>query len=262
MKILAIAKNAYKESVRQPIFYLLLIISALLIYLSQFMVFFTFGEEAKMIKDMGLATVTICGLLLALFSSSTVIAGEIEKQTATTILSKPLSRNQFISGKFLGIIGSVLVAILILTLIFIITLYQPPSVYAWKIVEKRIDLSILPGIFLIYLQVVVITAISVAISTRLGMMPNIILSFFIFVLGHLSNYLVRFFEGKDFWVRVGGKIFYTVIPNLENFNVSGAITLGTPIPADYLLRSFLYGIIYTTIALAAAMLLFQEREIG
>lgn len=252
MKLLAIAKNTYKESVRQPIFYLLLIISAFLIYLSPFLVFFAFGEEAKMIKDMGLATVTICGLLLALFSSSTVIAEEMEKQTATTVLTKPLSRNQFILGKFLGIIGSLLLAILVLTLIFILTLYQ---------VEKKISFSILPGILLVYFQVVVITAISVGISTRLGMVPNITLSTFIFVLGHLSNYLFKFFEGKDFWVRVGGKIFYLVIPNLENFNVSGAIAVGTPVPLNYLLSAASYGAVYATIVLLVAMVLFRNREI-
>ena len=252
MKILPIAKNAYKESVRQPVFYLLLTVSALLIYLSPFMVFFSFGEEIKMIKDMGLATVTICGLLLALFSSSTVIAGDMERQTATTILTKPLGRNQFILGKFLGIIGSVFLAILILTLLFILTLYQT---------EKRISFSILPGISLAYLQAVVITAISVGISTRLGMIPNIIISTFIFVLGHLSNYLIRFFEGKDLWLRAGGKIFYLVIPNMENFNVSGAIAMGTPVPIGYILSAASYGAIYIAIALLAAMALFRNREI-
>lgn len=260
MRLLALAKNAYKESVRQPIFYQLLLISALLIYLSQFMVFFAFGEEAKMIRDMGLATVTVCGLLLALFSSSTVIAGELEKQTATTVLTKPLGRNQFVLGKFLGIIGSVFLALFILTLIFILTLYRPPSVYAWKVVEARFDLSILPGIFLIYLQIVVITAISVALSTRLGMVANIILSSFIFILGHLANYFIGFFAGQEGWVRAAGRLLY-LIPNLDSFNVAGAIALGTPIPLSYLLSAASYAVIYITIALLGAMALFRGREI-
>jgi len=252
MKLLAIAKNAYRESVRQPIFYLLLMISAFLIYLSPFLTFFAFGEEVKMIKDMGLATLTICGLLLALFSSSTVIAEEMEKQTATTILTKPISRNQFILGKFLGIIGSILLAILILTLIFILTLYQ---------VEKKISFSILPGTFMVYLQAMVITAVSVGISTRMGMVPNIILSSFIFILGHLTNYLIKFIEDKDSWIRAGGRIFYIAIPNLENFNVSGAIAVGASVSPNYLLSAALYGAVYITLALLGAMVLFQGREI-
>lgn len=262
MKLLAIAKSAYKEATRQPIFYILVIISGVLIYLSQFMVFFSFGEEAKMIKDMGLATVTICGILLALFSSSTVIAQEIEKQTAITILTKPLSRHQFILGKFLGISGSILLAMFILTLIFIFTLYKPPSIYNWKVVEAQIDLSILPGIFLAYLQAVVITALSVGISTRLGMVPNIMLSSLIFVIGHLSNYLFRFFQGKNILITTAGKVFYLVIPNLGNFNVSSAIAVGIPVSVKYLLWATSYGIVYTTIALLTAMLIFQDREIG
>ncbi len=260
MKLLALATNAYKESVRQPIFYQLLLVSASLIFFSQFMVYFAFGEEAKMIRDMGLATVTVCGLFLALFGSSTVIAGELEKQTATTVLTKPLSRNQFILGKFLGIIGSLLLALFVLTLVFLLALYRPPSVYAWKMVEARLDLSILPGIFLIYLQIAVMTAISVALSTRLGMVPNIILSSFIFILGHLANYLIGFFAGQGGWVQVAGRFLY-LIPNLDSFNVAGAIALGVPIPLSYLLSAASYAAIYTTIALLGAMALFRGREI-
>lgn len=251
MKILAIAKNAYRESVRQPIFYILLVTSLALVFGSPYFTFFAFREEVKMIKDMGLATITICSLLLSLFSASNVIAEEMDKKTIMTVLSKPVARGDFILGKFLGIIYSTLLATILLTLIFLLTLWQ---------VEKRLDLAILPAVFLIYIQVVVITAISVAVSTRAGLILNIVFCSFIFVLGHLSNYLIRFFQGKGLLINSLGKIFYTVLPNLENFNVSGATVVGTPIPADYLLISFLYGIVYTVIALMGAMLLFQGRE--
>ncbi len=252
MRIIAVAKNAYKQSARQPIFYILLVTSLALILGSPYVVFFAFGEEIKMIKDMGFATITICCLLIALLSASNVIAEEMDKKTIMTILSKPVARGEFILGKFLGIIYSTLLATIVLTLIFLLTLWQ---------VEKRLDLAILPTLFLIYIQVMVLTAISVGVSTRAGLVLNIVLCSFIFVLGHLSNYLIKFFQDKGLLIRLAGKIFYTAVPNLENFNVSGATVVGTPIPVDYLMRSLLYGIIYTTIALAGAMLLFQGREI-
>lgn len=252
MKLLAIAKNAYRQSVRQPIFYILLVTSLALILGSPYTTFFAFGEEIKMIKDMGFATITICCLLIAILSASNVIAEEMDKKTIMTILSKPVARGQFILGKFLGIIYSALLATIVLTLIFLLTLWQ---------VEKRLDLVILPTVFLIYIQVIILTAISVGVSTRAGLVLNIVLCSFIFVLGRLSNYLIKFFQDKDLLTESVGKVLYTVIPNLENFNVSGAAVLGTPIPGDYLLRSLLYGIIYTTIALAGAVLLFQRREI-
>lgn len=252
MKILAVAINAYKESVRQPMFFVLLIGGAILIYTSPFYALFAFGAETKMIKDMAFATITICSLLLALFSASTVIAEEIESKRLLTLISKPLTRNEFILGKFLGIILGVLAIMTILTLIFILTLWQIGA----------LDFMIFRGIILIYIKVALISAISVAISTRLPIVMNIVICILIFMLGYLSNYLFGFFLEKTFPIYLIGRIFHTIIPNLENFNIAAAIAVGTPISTGYLLTAILYGIVYTTIVLMIAAALFQKREIA
>lgn len=252
MKILAVAISAYKESVRQPMFFMLLIGGAILIYASPFYTLFAFGGETKMMKDMAFATITICGLLLALFSASTVVADEIESKRLLTLISKPLTRNEFIFGKFLGIIFGVLVAMAILTLIFVLTLWQMGA----------LGPMIFRGIILIYIKVALLSAISVAISTRLPVVMNIVICILIFVLGYLSNYLFGFFHEKTFPIYLLGRIFYTIIPNLENFNVAAAIAVGTPISTGYLLTAILYGTLYTTIILMIAAALFQKREIA
>ena len=80
--------------------------------------YFTFGEDIKMYKDTGLTAITFFALLLALLTSSSAVAEEIEGKTAVTLLSKPVNRRQFIVGKFLGIELGVLALFLILGAVF------------------------------------------------------------------------------------------------------------------------------------------------
>ena len=156
MRLKAIVVNTTKEAIRQPIFSILVAVGALLIVLSFWFTFFAFGEEIKMIKDMGWATIALAGLLVALFSSSSVITDEIDKKTAITVLCKPISRHTFIIGKFLGIVVAVSIATIVLTVVLVGRLY---------IAEKTIDPVVLEGILLSFFQVLVLTAISVAVST-------------------------------------------------------------------------------------------------
>ena len=103
-----IARAASKEAVRQPVFILMLTIALIILVVNTFLPFFSLGEDIKMLKDCGLATILICSLLLAVWTSSTSIAEEIEGKTAMTLLSKPINRRQFIVGKYLGILNALL----------------------------------------------------------------------------------------------------------------------------------------------------------
>lgn len=264
MKVFAIARNTYKETARQPIYYILLALSAALIGLSFFFTLFAFGEEAKMIKDMSLATVTLCGLLMALFASSNVITEEIEKKTVLTVLCKPVRRFEFIVGKFLGIVMAVLLATVLLSLVLMGGL----AVFArvQKEVEVRpFDYVVLAGALLSCLQVFVLTAIAVAVSTRMPMVVNVVICFSFYILGHLTNYLHQAFcgpSGESYaLVRWLVSALYIALPNLENFNLTSAIALGSSVPMSYILVTLAYAVVYTAIALLVAVSLFQEREV-
>jgi ABC-type transport system involved in multi-copper enzyme maturation permease subunit len=118
MKSLTIAFATAKEAIRRSSFFVLAFIAALLLVLTIFVPYFTFGEDIKMYKDTGLATISFFCLLLALLTASSSVAEEIEGKTAVTVLSKPINRRQFIIGKFLGIEMSVLAMYLILGTLF------------------------------------------------------------------------------------------------------------------------------------------------
>jgi ABC-type transport system involved in multi-copper enzyme maturation permease subunit len=116
-KIAAIAKNALTETVRQPVFVVILGIGAFMIALSPSFSMFTLMNDVKLLKDMGLATILLTGLLQAAFSAGNVISNEVENKTILTVLTKPVSKTQFILGKFTGIALALIASAYLLTLI-------------------------------------------------------------------------------------------------------------------------------------------------
>ncbi len=119
-KIYAIAGNTFVESVRQPVFAVVIGAAVALIVVSPFLTFFTLQQSPKLVADMGLATVMLTGLLLAAFSASNVIYQEIENRTALTVVAKPVGRMTFIIGKFLGVIMGLLLGVYLLSLALIL----------------------------------------------------------------------------------------------------------------------------------------------
>ena len=98
----AIARNAFFESIRQPIVLVLLVSATVLLLLASPLSAFTMENDQRMLLDIGLATIFMIGMLLAIFVSSNVLGREIHNKTTLTVVSKPVSRPQFVIGKFLG----------------------------------------------------------------------------------------------------------------------------------------------------------------
>jgi ABC-type transport system involved in multi-copper enzyme maturation permease subunit len=272
MKSLTIAFATAKEAIRQPAFFVLAGIAGLWLIFSIFVAYFTFGEDIKMYKDTGLTTISFCCLLLALLTSSSTVAEEIEGKTAITLLSKPINRRQFIFGKFLGIEFGVLLLFLFLGLIFCGGVYYK---YSYDLREgaqaaegaKQIAqvTQVLPGLVLGFLEVTVLTAISVAISTRMPMLVNLVVCISIFFLGHLTPILVAATANgqANELVSFMAQLFAFALPDLEFFNASPAISTGSLIPwGEYVLPAFFYCVLYSGAALLFAFLLFEDRDLA
>ena len=123
-KLLAITANTFSETVRQPIFSVLIWVAAAVIVLNTALVGFTLESDGdlKMAKDIGLATLLLYGLLAAVFSATTVISREIESHTVLTVVSKPVSRTVFLLGKYVGVTGAVAVGYFFLSLVLLLTI--------------------------------------------------------------------------------------------------------------------------------------------
>lgn len=122
--VLTIARNTFVESVRQPIYFIILSICAIAILFTTWSAAYSMGYtdsaevsgDNKMLLDIGMATVFVCGMLLAAFLATAVISKEIEQKTVLTVVSKPVSRVSVVLGKYVGVAGAIAIASLIMLL--------------------------------------------------------------------------------------------------------------------------------------------------
>ncbi|NLH14969.1 MAG: ABC transporter permease subunit [Phycisphaerae bacterium] len=115
-KLWIIAANTFTETLRQPIYAVIIISGLILLTISPSLTMYTLDEDIKLLRELGLSTLFLSGLFIAIFSAAGAITEEIETKTITTVLSKPVSRTVFVVGKFLGVVTAVGLAHYILTL--------------------------------------------------------------------------------------------------------------------------------------------------
>jgi ABC-type transport system involved in multi-copper enzyme maturation permease subunit len=269
-KIAASARTTAKEATSQPLFYLILTVGIFGLILFPFIPYNTFGEDIKMLKDTGLTLIMILTMVLALWTASVSIADEIEDRTALTLLSKPIGRRQFILGKFLGIMGPVVILFIVFGAIFLASISYKVVYDAretsrpeptWQECQKEIE-QIAPGLALAFMETTVLASISVAISTRLPMMANLIICASIYVLGHLVPMLANSALGKIEQVGFIAGLLSAVLPVLEHFNIYTAIATGQDVSLSYLGLAAVYCLLYTTFAMLVALLLFEDRDLA
>ena len=124
-------------------------------------------------------------------------------------------------------------------------------------------MDIVPGLVLAFFETIVITSISVAIATRLPMLPNLLISFSIYALGNLAPLMVQAKVTDPYGiVHFFAQFFATILPVLENFNIQAPISAGTPVPLGYLGLAMLYCFLYSTIAMLLALALFEDRDLA
>ncbi len=119
---LAVASNTFTEAIRQPVYVVIIFATTILFMMSPSMVMFGLREDDQLLCDIGLSNLLVAGLFIAVFAASTVVTDEIDRKTALTVISKSVSRNSFVLGKFLGIVGAVLLAEYLLGLVYMLTM--------------------------------------------------------------------------------------------------------------------------------------------
>jgi hypothetical protein len=293
----AVALAAFREGIRQPMFWLLLGAAALMMIIAPFIPYFTFGEDIKMVRELCYAFTMLFPALLGVVVASISVHDEIEGRTAVTLMSKPISRRQFLLGKFLGIAGAALAMTILLgwLVVWVILFKQTwdPGIVAEPIpdpawVVQEVDRyfpqssvgdllkgmgfwlndagETLPGLIIGYCQVMVLTAAAVALATRVPMVVNVTACLVIYFLGHLTSIMKEVTAGGYRLIYFMAQLFDTVLPGLDLFDVGTAIIRDIPLPTDqyavYTANVALYGITYTAIALLFGLILFEDRDLA
>ena len=285
-----ILRHTFIEAVVQPIYSLLLGLGSAILVIFGLLPFFTLGEDTVMYKSVGLDVILLLVLITTLFATSKSVFEEIEDRTMLTLMSKPLKRWEVLLGKYLGIVAASLLAVIILgVVICLATWWRIPGDYMLstrtiddeelrKVLGFRMmHLSgLIAELVLKWLQIAVLAAVGVALSTRVSLVVNLPVVIFIYIAGNLTRFLYPL-EGQGFAVKALAYVVTTVLPYLENFDLSGA-TLYKRIAIyqfaedrsavqlaaiwKYVAWAVGYAAVYIFFALTAGLWLFHNRELG
>src|SRR5262245_58648018 len=158
-RTLAIARNAFREAVRDRVLYNLVLFVMLLIAGAIFLGELSAGQDAKIIVDLGLSAMLLFGVFIAIFVGVGLVYKEIERRTLYAILAKPIGRGQFLLGKYLGLCLTLLVNVLVMGLGVTLALIYVRR--GWDSLAARIW----PAILLIYVELMIVTGVALLFST-------------------------------------------------------------------------------------------------
>jgi len=252
VRINAIALNTFREAIRHRILYLLLIFAVAMISFAQILSLLTVGSEEKIIKDFGLATIDVFGVLTAVFIGIGLVSREIERRTVYTLLAKPLHRFEFILGKFAGLAITLLVNTAIMTLWFFLVL----------LLKGAFDGTLAIAVLLLYFQFLLITAMAVLFSCLSTPILASVLTLALYVIGHLLWSLdllaARLTAG---WGKFLCRALYFVLPNLGTFDIKGEVVHGLLIDGTRILWAAAYLVLYGSAILWTACAVFERKEL-
>ena len=260
MKMSVIAINTFKEAIRDKILYNLLFFALLLITASILFATLTVGEQSKIIIDMGLASINIFGILISIFLGIGLISKEIEKRTIYTIIAKPVHRYQFLIGKYIGLLLTVIVNTVIMGIgLYLVLMFNE---FRWKHGIFNVNVDIWKAIYLMSIEFMLMTAIAILFSTFSSSSTlSAIFAIAAYIVGHLTEDLKLIGDKvANLPIKVIINFFYYLLPNLDNFNVKGRVVYGLEVPASYILFVTLYGFFYITCLMIFAGIIFQKRD--
>jgi len=252
-ELFAIALNTFRESIRDRIFYSLLAFAMLMLAFSLVLGYLTIGDEIKIIKDFGLGAISLFGVLIAIFVGISLVYKEMEKRTIYVILANPISRSQFVMGKYLGLSLTLLVEVVVMSIGLLALCYMKQPKLSW---------DLLVAILAIWFELQLVLAIAVLFSTFVSPFLSGLLTLVVFVIGHLTqDFRLVVAKVDNSFIQKIADIFYYIFPNLEALNYKTKVVHGLQItPAEYFF-SIGYSTAYTLALLSLAVLIFQRRDI-
>jgi ABC-type transport system involved in multi-copper enzyme maturation permease subunit len=261
MTILTIARNTFRENIRDKILYNLILFALIMILSSIALGQLTLGHEEKVIIDLGLASISIFGTLIAIFIGISLVYKELEKRTVYSLLAKPVHRHQFILGKYLGLLCTLLVNVVVMTAGLILTLMYHGGV------GFRGYLRLIPIVYLIFLSLALTTALALVFSTFSTPALSALFTLFLWVIGHFNGDLLEFSRlPKSAAMQWLFRALYYVLPNMSNFttmdskNVIGGAAYAQVIDPMAVFWVTVYGLIYCGILLSLSIVVFSRRD--
>lgn len=251
--VLAIAKNTFREAVRDRILYNLIVFVLLITVGAIFLGELTAGEEARVIVNLGLSATLVFGTFISIFVGVSLVWKEIEKKTVYAIFSKPVGRGEFLVGKYLGLCATLFANLAVMGLgVTLALLYVGGT---------RMIAGVWASVVLIFLELTIITGIAIMFSSFSTPALSALLTFFVFIIGHFSASLVDLAKtvGSSGAVAFFTAIFY-LLPNLSHFSFITETSNAMIAPPAMIGGAALYAFIYDAVLLAVTVLIFSRRN--
>jgi ABC-type transport system involved in multi-copper enzyme maturation permease subunit len=260
-----IAINGFRESVRDKVLYSIVAFAVLLIAASYLLGQLTAGQDLKIMKDLGLSSISIFGLFIAVFIGIGLVAKEVERRSIYGLLAKPVRRHEIVFGKFAGLTLTLSVNVAVMTLALYAVLAYVGAGDNELVRKAReapaLDPALIKAVLLILVQLMIVTAIALFFSTFSTPIVSAGLTFGFYVAGYFSQDL------RNFDQIVGSKVaqalargLYYVLPNLAPFDVASQVVHGLPVPWQYVALTIAYGFVYIAILLIAGATIFSRRD--
>jgi len=253
---LAIARNTFREAVRDRVLYNLVAFAVILIASALLFGEISIGVEKTILINIGLSSISVFGLLIAIFLGIGLVHKEVDKRSLYSLLSKPIHRWQFVVGKFLGLNLTLLVNTLFMSmglwgaLCYLTRSFQPEDVYIWT------------AIYFILLELFLVTAVCLFFSCFSTPILSAIFTFLIYVVGSAAS------DVRDFGTLTKNPLLeslttaiYYLLPNFSDFSVAGAVSHGLPVGAHLILLNTTYAVCYGGMLVIAAVWIFSKRDL-
>ena len=248
-----IATNTVREAVRNKLLYALLFFAVLVIGAAVVIASLSYVEGERIIQDIGLASIRLFSLGIAVFVGVGLIHGEVERRTIYTILSKPLSRAEFLIGKYLGLLMTVWLELACMGLAFVGV--------SW-VTGATLDGGHAAALLLFAMELVIVVALATFFSAFTSPLLASLFTLGLWAAGHLSRDLYALgqqSESENF--SLVSQALYKLLPDLESFNVSIQAVHGLPIAPAEIVWPILYALGYSIALLTAASWIFQGRDL-
>lgn len=254
-RLSAITLNTFREAVRDRVLYNLILFVLLLVASAPLFGEISIGLERLILVNVGLSSISLFGVIIAIFVGIGLVSKEIEKKTLYTILSRPVRRWEFIAGKYCGLLMTLVVNTAMMTVGF----YSALLISAHSLHSS--DALLLVGIYFIILQFMMMIAITLLFSSFSTPIFSAIFAFALFVIGTFADDLKNFAamsQGTARWLITG--VSY-VVPNFSSLNVISRVAHAQAVGSSLVIYNTLYAVLYSAAVTAAAVLIFERRNL-
>jgi ABC-type transport system involved in multi-copper enzyme maturation permease subunit len=253
--VFVIATNVFREVIRDRVLYLIAFFAILLVAAAVLLREVSVGSDGKILLDLSLAAIELLGLVVAVFVGTALVNKEIEKRTVLVLMSKPISRAEFIVGKHLGLAAVLAVLVAAMTAINLVILNVRQVPYSLP--------SLLLTALYQFFELSLIGAVALLFGVFTSSLLATLLTFAVYLMGHLSRDLVALGKlSENPQLQQFTQSLYLLLPDLSRLDLKNQAVYGLQLlPAAIdLLSNALYGGIYTALLLAIAVLIFARRQ--